>query len=213
MRHVLPPASCLRRFRKQGHSNLAEPAAARASSDQGFTLIEIMISIVVLLILIGITVATVGGLQNSDRVRGGARQVQSYISGGRDRAIYAASRQADPRELPPAIGVRLLPDPALSDLFSRPPKVRYSSMIFIQETKPPANLSATGKSWWRRQLDRPASGDRARSFRNRHGSAPRRKRPATGHSPADSTRAGKGGQFVRCFNWSDYRQLPTARDF
>jgi prepilin-type N-terminal cleavage/methylation domain-containing protein len=109
----------------------------------GFTLIEMVIVVLVILILLGLTMAVVGKTINGDRVRGAARQVQAYLAGARDRAIYAASRIESDDEIPPSIGVRFLPDPA----FVTPddpatPNVNefqvraFSSMVFVQEVDP-----------------------------------------------------------------------------
>ena len=84
----------------------------RAPTRSAFTLIEIAVVVLVILILLTLTVAVVGRTIDGDRVRGGARQVQNYLAGARDRAIYAASRSEEKRQIPPAVGVRFLPDPA-----------------------------------------------------------------------------------------------------
>lgn len=120
------------------------PLLLRAHASRGragFTLIEMIIVILVILILLGLTVAVVGDAVDGDRVRGGARQVQNYLAGARDRAIYAASRLEDAETIPPAIGVRFLPDPAMTvdddpgtDPFD--PRIVYSSMVFVQESEP-----------------------------------------------------------------------------
>ena len=65
-----------------------------------FTLIELMVSIAIMLIIVSMTVIVVDFTLESERVRGAARQMQSYLEGARDRAIFAN----EPR------GVRLLLD-------------------------------------------------------------------------------------------------------
>jgi len=66
-----------------------------------FTLIELMVVITVMLILTTITVMSVNFSNNADRMRAGARQMQSLLGGARDKAIYAKEIR----------GVRLLLDP------------------------------------------------------------------------------------------------------
>jgi prepilin-type N-terminal cleavage/methylation domain-containing protein len=55
----------------------------------GFTLIELLIVISILLILLTMTVMTVNFSRDSERVVGSALQIQSFLSGARDRAIQA----------------------------------------------------------------------------------------------------------------------------
>lgn len=67
----------------------------------GFTLVELLVVISILAILAVMTVTSINFALSSDRTRGASRQVQSYLAGARDRAIYAK----EPR------GVRFLIDP------------------------------------------------------------------------------------------------------
>ena len=78
---------------------------------RGFTLIELLIAVTIFLILAAVTVAAVNAFQAGDRISGSARQVQSFISGARDRAIYTNRTDEGPR----ARGVRLLVDQGLTD--------------------------------------------------------------------------------------------------
>lgn len=68
---------------------------------RGFTLIELMIVMTIILVLSAVTIAAVNFSINADRVRSGARQIQSLLAGARDKAIYAKENR----------GVRLLLDP------------------------------------------------------------------------------------------------------
>jgi prepilin-type N-terminal cleavage/methylation domain-containing protein len=111
----------------------ARSTCRRRGRRAGFTLIELVLVVLVILILTGLTVAVVARTTGGDRVRSGTRQVQNYLAGARDRAIYAASRLEEANAIPPATGVRFLPDPAIVDLSGSRP---FSSMIFIQETPP-----------------------------------------------------------------------------
>lgn len=56
---------------------------------RGFTLIELLIVIIIIAILAGLTLAVVGTTLDSDRIRGGARQMQSALLGGLARATKA----------------------------------------------------------------------------------------------------------------------------
>ncbi len=77
----------------------------------GFTLIELLITMTIILILGGVTIGAVGAFRTADQVSGSARQVQSYISGARDRAIYTSRTDEGAR----ARGVRLLVNTNLLD--------------------------------------------------------------------------------------------------
>lgn len=70
-------------------------------SRQAFTLIELLIVITILTIILSMTIATVNFATESQRISGGASQVQSFLAGARDRAIY----EKEPR------GVRFFVDP------------------------------------------------------------------------------------------------------
>jgi prepilin-type N-terminal cleavage/methylation domain-containing protein len=68
----------------------------------GFTLVELMVVITIMLLLFGMTVYGINFTRDADKVRGAVSQVQSFLSGARDRAIYAK----EPR------GVRFFVNPA-----------------------------------------------------------------------------------------------------
>jgi prepilin-type N-terminal cleavage/methylation domain-containing protein len=91
-----------------------------ASSKQrrgAFTLIELLISLSILLILATMTMRMVASMLDSDRIRTSARELQSYLAGARDRAIYAG----EPR------GVRFILDQSTDA--SAPSTVR--SFVYI----------------------------------------------------------------------------------
>ncbi|HLJ10991.1 MAG TPA: prepilin-type N-terminal cleavage/methylation domain-containing protein [Planctomycetaceae bacterium] len=71
---------------------------------RGFTLIEILIVIVILLILAGMAVAVLSG-RNTDKMRSAARVAQSAFLGAKDRALHAKDLR----------GVRLIRDPNYTD--------------------------------------------------------------------------------------------------
>ncbi len=84
----------------------------------GFTLLELLIAVSILLILLAITATAIRVNNNADRVRGGARTLQSYMLGAKDRAIYAKA----PR------GVRFLREG------TNPRTV--TSMVYVEPTEP-----------------------------------------------------------------------------
>jgi prepilin-type N-terminal cleavage/methylation domain-containing protein len=55
----------------------------------GFTLIELMVVITIIIILLTMTLLAVNFSQESDRVVSATQQVKSFLEGARDRAIYA----------------------------------------------------------------------------------------------------------------------------
>lgn len=67
---------------------------------RGFTLIELLIVIAILALILSMTVMAVNFGRETDRIRGGASQIQSFIAGGRDRAIYSGQ----------PVGIRLFLD-------------------------------------------------------------------------------------------------------
>lgn len=73
------------------------PSGLRTS----FTLLELLVSLGIILILATLTMRLLNATLNSDRIRNGARDFQTFLAGARDRAVYAGQ----PR------GVRLLQDP------------------------------------------------------------------------------------------------------
>jgi prepilin-type N-terminal cleavage/methylation domain-containing protein len=65
------------------------PIDLRQGSRRAFTLVEMLIVIAIILILSVITVTAVTVAFSTDRVSASSRQVQSYLEGARDRAIFA----------------------------------------------------------------------------------------------------------------------------
>lgn len=90
----------------------------RPVSRRAFTLIELLVVVTIILLLAAITASAVNLVVDGDKVRATARQVQSYLEGARDRAIYAKK----------ARGVRFLLNPDNPRL--------VSSMIYIEQPKP-----------------------------------------------------------------------------
>jgi prepilin-type N-terminal cleavage/methylation domain-containing protein len=73
----------------------------RVSERRGFTLIELLVVISILVTLLVITATMVRLSLDGDKVRAGARQIQSFLNGARDRAIYAKA----------PVGVRFIKSP------------------------------------------------------------------------------------------------------
>lgn len=59
------------------------------STRQGFTLVELLVVVGIMLLLAAMTIAAVNFSSTSEKTRSAARQVQSYFEGARDRAIHA----------------------------------------------------------------------------------------------------------------------------
>ena len=58
-------------------------------SRHGFSLVEMLVVITVILVLLGVSLAVMNVSLEGERVRSGARQIQSYLAGARDRAAYS----------------------------------------------------------------------------------------------------------------------------
>ena len=86
----------MRRFRQIQYAEMLA-----ASNRRAFTLVELLVVLAIVLILAAVTIASVNFSYNADRMRAGGRQLQSFLMGARDKAIYANE----------ARGVRLLLDP------------------------------------------------------------------------------------------------------
>lgn len=108
------------------HMHTIRRAISRPAPRQsaGFTLIELMVVVALLVLIASMTVAAINVNTNNDKVRAGSRQVQSYLAGARDRAIYSKA----PR------GVRFLLTPKNNPL--DPPSRTVSSMVFVAPTEP-----------------------------------------------------------------------------
>lgn len=84
----------------------------RRNHRAGFTLVELLVVIGILLLIIAVTASAVNLTMSGDRVRGAARQVQSYLDGARGRAIYGG-KDIDPKY---QCGVRFIRDPNFPQL-------------------------------------------------------------------------------------------------
>lgn len=83
----------------------------------GFTLIELMVVIGIILVIAVMTATAINLTISGDKVRAGGRQVQSFLAGARDRAIYSKA----PR------GVRFLLDSSNNRT--------VTSMVYIAPTE------------------------------------------------------------------------------
>jgi prepilin-type N-terminal cleavage/methylation domain-containing protein len=100
MRHRAPNAanrfqgcSQARRLRRR-----VESGGVVATLRAGFTLVELLVVIGILLLIAAITLSAVNITMSGDRVRGAARQVQSYLEGARSRAIYGGVQARQSQE-------------------------------------------------------------------------------------------------------------------
>ncbi len=113
------------------------------SVTQGFTLVELLVVITIVLILTAVTVASYNYSVNADRIRAGARQFQSFLAGARDKAIYAKEIR----------GVRLLLDPSDSHTVNAiqyigSPKRETGTLTFVGGTGLNATLQPATSQYW-----------------------------------------------------------------
>ena len=112
------------------------PQTFQNNPRSGFTLIELLIVVSIMLILMTMTISVVNFSRDSERVVGSALQIQSFLSGARDRAIQAK----EPR------GVRFFLD---TENYRA-----VSSMVYIN----PANYWSEGTIQLRRWDEAPEDG-------------------------------------------------------
>lgn len=111
-------------------TTLSERSRQRTRS--GFTLVELLVVVAIVLALTTMTIMSINFSMDADRMREGARQLQSLLAGARDKAIYAKEMR----------GIRLIRDPNDSH-----------SVTAIQYIGAPAKFTAGTVS-----IDPPASG-------------------------------------------------------
>jgi len=78
-----------------------ETGRGSASGRPGFTLIELLVAITILMVISALTFTMVNVTMDRDRIRSGSREIQSFLEGARNQAVYAGQ----PR------GVRFLLNP------------------------------------------------------------------------------------------------------
>jgi len=88
---------------------------------RGFTLVELLVVITIILIIMSMTISAVNFARESDRVSGAAGQFQSFLAGARDRAIYSK----EPR------GVRLFIEPPAPGSSTGAESRTVSAMAYI----------------------------------------------------------------------------------
>lgn len=133
----------------------ANSNALTSSRLRAFTLVELLVALSVMLILATLTFRMVGSVLDSDRIKTGSRELQSFLAGARDRAIYAGQ----PR------GVRFIADQ--TDLYTirsfayigAPTNYTDSNLIDIQIGPPAGTIvfqnAGTLTNWqnlWNRGL-------------------------------------------------------------
>ena len=101
-----------------------------ARGRRGFTLTELLVVIAILLILAGISITAFNTTTSSDRIRSGARQLQSALLGARDRAIFS-QRVSGKAEKTLSRGLRLVAEPGAAGS-----RRVVRQMVYIQETDP-----------------------------------------------------------------------------
>ncbi len=102
----------------------------------GFTLVEMLVVIGILLILAYMSLSIYNAAADSDRIRSSARQIQSYLEGARDRAILSGRRWAEEgRKGPqPSVGVRFLLDQNAGNGGGTVPQI--NAMVFVESSPP-----------------------------------------------------------------------------
>ena len=99
--------------------------AAITGKRSGFTMVELLIAVSILLVLAGITVSTLNYSAEKEKISNGTRDMQSYLKGARDRAIFRRS----------PTGVRLvLDDNGPTNNAGNP--ITVSSMVYIGSPEP-----------------------------------------------------------------------------
>ncbi len=87
---------------REGHSRLG------GSARRGFTLVELLVVMGILLLVAAVTLSAINMNLSGDRIRGAARQIQSYLEGARGRAAYGGN--ATTRGATYQCGVRFIRD-------------------------------------------------------------------------------------------------------
>jgi prepilin-type N-terminal cleavage/methylation domain-containing protein len=140
-------------------------ANSKRGTRGGFTLTELLVVIAILLILAGMTLAVFNSVTASDRIRSGARQLQSGLLGARDRSLFAQKTAVAGSTLERGIrlivetGPQLLrPDgtPRYYDppTNSRPVYRRFArQMVYIQQPDPIFFANAFGVAFQLRRID------------------------------------------------------------
>ena len=90
---------------------------------RGFTMVELLVVIGILLLVAAVTVSAVNMTLSGDRIRGAARQVQSYLEGARGRASYGGTTKGKGYQC----GVRFIPEPINPTIIS--------SMVFVERVE------------------------------------------------------------------------------
>jgi prepilin-type N-terminal cleavage/methylation domain-containing protein len=131
-------------------------------SRSGFTLTELLVVIAILLILAGMTLAVFNTVTASDRIRSGARQVQSGLLGARDRSLFAQKTAVAGSTLERGIRLIVETGPQLLqtngtprvDANGNPVYRRFArQMVYIQQPDPIVFGNTYGVAFQLRRID------------------------------------------------------------
>ncbi|MFO0919077.1 MAG: prepilin-type N-terminal cleavage/methylation domain-containing protein [Planctomycetaceae bacterium] len=110
---------------------------------RGFTMVELLVVIGILLLVAAVTVSAVNMTLSGDRIRGAARQVQSYLEGARGRASYGGTTKGKGYQC----GVRFIRDANNSSLIT---SMQY---VELDPANPPISGIGSTYAFWRSGTD------------------------------------------------------------
>ncbi len=139
-------------MRQRVTSRSTSPAAGSGTPflRAGFTLIEMLVVIGILLLIAAITLGAINLSISGDRVRGGARQVQSYLEGARSRAVYGGNIKAPANGVEYQCGVRFIRE---SETPTDPRYYFVSSMQYVEIDPANSSISGLGSSYSFARID------------------------------------------------------------
>ena len=137
-------------------------ANSKRGTRGGFTLTELLVVIAILLILAGMTLAVFNSVTASDRIRSGARQLQSGLLGARDRSLFAQKTAVAGSTLERGIRLIVETGPQLLqtngtprvDTNGNPVYRRFArQMVYIQQPDPIVFGNTYGVAFQLRRID------------------------------------------------------------
>ena len=138
--------------RRAAVSPLRAPRSARRvprpAPRAGFTMVALLVVVAIMAILVTLTFSAYTLTADADRVRSGARQLQSYLEGARDRAIYAREPRGVRFLLDPETPGQGIPQTVSSMVFiGAPGKYRTGKIQLDNSTTPPTVVHALDTNW------------------------------------------------------------------